>query len=73
MIYNIKKGIPNDDLSGFYKTLEEIKSKGANVFVTGCTELSLAIDLYKLEGDYIDQLELLAIKAIEYSGKKVIK
>lgn len=72
MIYNIKKGIPNEDLTGFYKAMEEIKSKDANIFVTGCTELSLAIDLYKLEGDFINPLELLAIKAIEYSGKSVI-
>lgn len=73
MIYNIKKGIPNNDLSGFYIAMEEIRSKGANVFIAGCTELSLAIDLYKLEGDFINPLELLAIKAIEYSGKNVIK
>ncbi len=73
IIYNIKKGIPNNDLIGFYNAMDEIRSKGASIFVTGCTELSLAIDLYKLEGDYINPLELLAIKAIEYSGKSVIK
>lgn len=73
IIYNIKKGIANDDLSGLYKAIEELRTKGANVFVTGCTELSLAIDLYNLKGDYINPLELLAIKAIEYSGKSVVK
>lgn len=73
MIYNIKKGIPIEDLTGFYKALEEMRGKGAKLFVAGCTELSLAIDLYKLEGDFINPLELLAIKAIEYSGKSVIK
>lgn len=73
MIYNIKKGILKDDLSGFYKAIDEMTLNGANIFVTGCTELSLAIDLYNLKGNFINPLELLAIKSIEFSGKSVIK
>lgn len=71
IIYNIKKGIPTKDFSGFYATMEEMKSRGANIFITGCTELPIAVELYNLKGRFIDPLEIIAIKSIKYSGKSV--
>ena len=71
IIYNIKKGIPNDDLSGFYTTMEEMKIRGASLFIMGCTELPVAVGLYDLKGNFINPLEILAIKSIEYAGKSV--
>ena len=73
IIYNIKKGIPNTDFTGFYSAMEEMKTRGANLFILGCTELPLAVELYNLQGDFVDPLNILAIKSIEYSGKSVIK
>lgn len=73
LIYNIKEGITQSDLTGFYNTLEEMRSRGAYTFILGCTELPVALDLYKLQGDYIDPLEIIAIKAIEFAGKKINK
>lgn len=71
IIYNIKKGIPNNDLSGFNTTMCEMKDRGVNLFILGCTELPVAVDLYDLKGNFINPLEILAIKSIEYSGKSV--
>lgn len=71
IIYNIKKGIPNNDLSGFYATMNEMKDRGVNLFILGCTELPVAVDLYDLKGNFINPLEILAIKSIEYAGKSV--
>lgn len=73
IIYNIKKGIANDDLSGFYTTMDEMKNRGANLFILGCTELPVAVGLYDLEGDFIDPVEIIAIRSIDYSGKSVVK
>jgi aspartate racemase len=41
---------------------------GATVFLLGCTELSAAQYLYKLEGNYINPMEVLAEKAIVFAG-----
>lgn len=73
IIYNIKKGIANDDLSRFYTTMDEMKNRGANLFILGCTELPVAVGLYGLKGDFIDPVEIIAIRSIEYSGKSVVK
>ncbi len=73
IIYNIKKGIENIDFDGFYITMEEMKERGVDLFILGCTELPVAVGLYNLIGNFIDPLEILAIKSIEYSGKSVIK
>ena len=31
-------------------TMDELKEQGAEVFIAGCTEISVAIDLYDLQG-----------------------
>lgn len=69
-IYDIKKGKENLDLIGFYQTVDELNHQGANVLILGCTELSVGYDLYKLKGNYVDPLEILAIQAIDFAGKK---
>ena len=42
----------------------------SDLFVAGCTEISVAIDLYRLEGNIIDAMKILAISAINYAGKE---
>ena len=73
LIYNIKKGIKQENLEGFYKVIEEMESQDVNLFILGCTELSVALDLYNFKGSYIDAMDILAKKAIEFSGAKVKK
>lgn len=71
LIYNIKEGIRQKDLKGYYKAVEEIKDQGVDLFILGCTELSVAKDIYDMDGNYVDPLNVIAISAIEYSGGSV--
>lgn len=73
LIYNIKKSIPEENLDGVYKTMNDMKEEGVEVFIAGCTEISVALDLYKLEGSFVDPLDVLTERAIEFAGKKVNK
>ena len=73
LIYNIKGGIHQDNLEGYYKAIEEIREQNVDHFIIGCTELSVALQLYNLKGNYIDAMDVVATKAIEYSGSKVKK
>ena len=70
LIYNIKEDIAQEDLDGFYIAMDDLRSQGVDIFVAGCTEISVAIDLYSLEGNIIDALRVLAISAIKYAGKE---
>lgn len=47
----------------------DLKKQGSEVFILGCTELSVAKKQLSLGGEYIDALEMLAKKAIEACGK----
>ncbi len=69
MLRNIKKGIYDNDLRGFYGAMEELKGQGVEYFVFACTELSVAGDLYQIKGNYFDAMEILARKAIEYAKR----
>ncbi len=73
LIYNIKKGIFHKDFDDFNRVLEELKGKNVDIFIMGCTELSVALDLYNLKGNYIDPLTIIAKKAIEFGGGKVVE
>ncbi len=69
-IYDIKKGKETLDLKDFFETVKDLNNQGANVLILGCTELSVAYDLFKFKGNFVDPLEILALKAIEFAGKK---
>lgn len=73
LIYNIKKGITHNDFTDFNSVINELKETGVELFIMGCTELSVALDLYNLIGNYIDPLEIIAKKAIEFGGGKVVE
>lgn len=70
LIYNIKEDIIEQNLDGFYKAIDELKSQDIEILVAGCTEISVAIDLYDLEGNIIDPMKIIALRAIEFAGKK---
>lgn len=67
LIYSIKSGIEYKYISKVYSVMKEIENKGTDLFILGCTELPIAVDLYKIEGTFIDTLEILALKSIEYA------
>lgn len=71
LIYDIKEGIVVENLDGIYKAMDELKTQGVEVFIAGCTEISVAMDLYGLEGSIVDAMKVLAINAIKHAGKDV--
>ncbi len=71
LIYSIKEGIYQSDLQGFYKVMNQLRKDGVEVFVAGCTEVSVAINLFSIEGNIIDPMKILAMKAIEFAGGTV--
>lgn len=72
IIYGIKSGNTNINTEKFNNIIEEFKIRGIDTSVLGCTELSTAYIMLNLEGNYIDPLEIIAVKAIQQAGKKVI-
>jgi aspartate racemase len=72
LIYGIKEGVKDVDLTGFYETVESMENQGVHLFILGCTELSVAYEQYKLKGNYVDPLSILAMGAIAFAGKKVV-
>jgi aspartate racemase len=73
LIYGIKEGKKNIDISGFYEAVEELGNKGCEIFILGCTELSVAHEMFNLKGNFVDPLEIVAISAIKFCGKNTIK
>ena len=71
LIYDIKRGEYPENLDKFNEALEEVKKKGAQLYVLACTELSLIYKRFNLDNSFLDSLEVLALKAIEYGGKEV--
>lgn len=71
LIDNIKKAILEENLDRVYNVMYEMKQRGVEVFIAGCTEVSVALDLYSLEGNFIDPLDVLAERSIEFSGRKI--
>lgn len=68
-IYNgIKKGDFNFAADGLLEAANEVKAKGAELILLGCTELSVANDIYSFEGNFVDPMDILALKAIELAG-----
>ena len=70
LIYNSKEDVVQNNLDGFYKAMDDLKEQGAELYVAGCTEVSVAIELFNLEGEIVDAMKVLAIRAIERVGKE---
>lgn len=70
LIYDhIKAGKPAD-FSRFQEISRNLRGKGAEVLILGCTELSLIKRDHPLEGGYLDTMEVLARQSIDHCGKK---
>lgn len=64
LIYiNIKAGRP-PELDKFKYFSEELKGKGAEVIVLGCTELSMIKRDYQIGPGYLDAMEVLAMASL---------
>lgn len=71
LIYrNIKAGIPVE-MERFYRVEAELREKGAQVIILGCTELSLIKRDYPIGPGYLDSMEVLARQAILNCGGKL--
>lgn len=68
----VKAGAATYPLDGIYETIAELKSRGAQSFVLGCTELPLAVEMYHVDAPVIDPTEVLARCAIRFAGKEIV-
>ncbi|MGO1469765.1 MAG: aspartate/glutamate racemase family protein [Tissierella sp.] len=73
LIYNIKENKEQKSLDGVYVTMEKLEKEGAEIFIAGCTEVSVALDKFDIEGKFIDPMEVLARRSIEFVGAKLKK
>ena len=71
-IYDIKEG-RNGCISDFNEAIENLKSKGAEFVILGCTELSVANNIHDFGDKFIDPLKIISEVAIELAGYKVKK
>ena len=65
----IKRGLPAD-MTKFSSVADELRGKGCETVVLGCTELSLVKKQEHLGSYYTDSLEALAAAAIRACGKE---
>jgi len=73
LIYKgVKSGVLDMSLAGIEAAIEEMKEKGATVFILGCTELSAVSHRIRSLGDtFVDPLEVLAMESIKEAGGRV--
>ena len=71
LIYrDIKKGNP-PDMEIFHAASEDLRKKGAEALILGCTELSLIKKDYTLGPGYLDAMEVLARQSLLHCGKGI--
>ena len=73
MIYDgVKAGNMGYDTTAVREALAQMAAEGCEAFVLGCTEVPVAVEMYHLEGNFIDATEVLAEEAVRQAGAKVI-
>ncbi|MBQ8833481.1 MAG: aspartate/glutamate racemase family protein [Oscillospiraceae bacterium] len=73
LIYNNIKAGEAPEMERFAAVEEELRSRGAETIILGCTELSLIKRDFPLNPGFLDSMEVLAKKAIEECGKPLRK
>ena len=68
LIYDDVKANRPVDIDRFLSAADELRAKGAETVVLGCTELSLIKRDFGLHAGYADALEVLARRALELCG-----
>ena len=67
----VKTGNLEKDLNGIEMAVHEMETMGATIFILGCTELSAVSQRIRtIENDFLDPLEILAVRAIQEAGGK---
>lgn len=73
LIYkNVKANLPAQ-MDKFKNVRDELKENGAEVIILGCTELSLIKRDNEIGHGFIDVMDVLAMKAIDYGQEKLKK
>lgn len=68
MIYDgVKANNQNYDTNDIKNLLAEMKEQGAEAFILGCTEVPVAVTMYKLEGVFVDSTDELAKAAVKFA------
>ncbi len=71
LIYkNIKKSLP-PEMDRFRSAQEELRAKGAETIILGCTELSMIREKAPIGPGFLDALQVLARESILACGKEV--
>ena len=71
LIYNnIKANVPAD-MARFASVSRELREKGAQAIILGCTELSLIKRDYPIGAGFIDAMEVLAQRAVVMCGQQL--
>ena len=71
LIYDdIKAGNP-PDMTKFHAVAEELRKKGAETIVLGCTELSLIKKDHPIGPGFLDSMEVLAQQSLVRCGKPI--
>lgn len=65
---NVKANRPVD-MERFFAVSEELREKGAEVIILGCTELSVVRENYQIGGGYLDAMQVMAKCAVEDCGQ----
>lgn len=74
IIYDQVKAGQSADIFAFSEIISDLKRRGADVIVLGCTELSIINREYGLtarDREIIDSMEVLVLRSIERCDKKV--
>ena len=73
MIYDgVKATNYNYDATPAQNVLRDMEQRGVEAFILGCTEVPVAVQMYKLQGCFVDATEVLAEKAVAWAGGEVI-
>ena len=71
VIYELKSNNKAKSIEVFREVIEELKDRGFDKFILGCTELSALYDLYPdIEGDFIDPMDVMIDEILMLFGKE---
>lgn len=71
IIYDgVKAGNITYETTPFKQVLKEMRSRGAEAFILGCTEIPVAVKMYQIKEKYIDATQILAASAVRFAGER---
>jgi len=68
IIFNGVKAAKGPDMAKFHEVAKELFEAGAEVIVLGCTELSMVKRDYDIGHNFLDAMEVLAMKSVKACG-----